>query len=57
MATEFNGWKKQMREWLKAIIEWQEANPDKDWLDELNKVQTESDDEGGDRPPTPPKNP
>ena len=53
MANEFQTWKEAMKAWLKALIKWQEAHPDKDWLTELNK--TESD--GGDRPPDPPKNP
>jgi len=53
MANSFDIWKEAMKAWLKEIIKWQQAHPDKDWLTEL---QSESDDDGGDRPPTPPKN-
>jgi hypothetical protein len=55
MANDFNKWKQDMEDWLKALIEWQELHPGTDWLQALSQ-QTESDD-GGDRPPTPPKNP
>jgi len=57
MANDFSKWKEAMKAWLKELIKWQEAHPDKDWMWEINNVSTESDDDGGDRPPTPPKNP
>lgn len=55
MANDFNTWKQEMTEWLKSIIEWQEDNPDKNWLDELGEAQTE--DEGSNPPPPPPPPP
>jgi hypothetical protein len=59
MAKDFKTWEEAQKAWNKAIIKWQKAHPDKFWFDELCKAQTqtESDDDGGDRPPTPPKNP
>lgn len=46
-------WKEAMKVWLKELIKWQEANPDKNWLDGLcNEVSTQ--DEGSNPPPPPP---
>ncbi len=56
MANEFSTWKEAMKAWLKELIKWQEANPDKDWLWEINNVSTESD-EGSNPPPPPPPPP
>jgi len=55
MANEFNTWKEAMKVWLKQIIKWQEANPDKDWLQELGTADTL--DEGSNPPPPPPPPP
>jgi hypothetical protein len=57
MANDLKKWKQEMKDWLKKIIEWQEANPDKYWFDELNKVQTEDIDGGGSNPKPPPPPP
>lgn len=52
MANEFQTWKEAMKVWLKALIKWQEANPTKNWKDEICKeVQTQ---DGSNPPPPPP---
>jgi hypothetical protein len=55
MANEFNNWKEAMKIWLKQLIKWQEAHPDKNWLQELGTADT--DDEGSNPPPPPPPPP
>jgi len=55
MANDFNKWKQDMEDWLKAIIEWQEANPAKDWLQEMGTA--DANDEGSNPPPPPPPPP
>lgn len=55
MANDFQTWKEAMKAWLKQLIKWQEANPTKNWKDELCKVSTQ--DEGSNPPPPPPPPP
>jgi len=52
-----NIWKdygKAMRKWLEEILDWQEANPDKDWLQEMGTADLEG---PGSNPPPPPPPP
>ena len=49
-------YKAAMKSWLKELIKWQLANPDKDWLTELCN-QTQGAGSGGDHPPLPPPKP
>lgn len=51
-----NDWKKweiAMKEWLKKIIAWQKANPDKNWLTSMGDAESAE----GSNPPTPPPPP
>ncbi len=57
MATpkEIKDYRKAMQAWGKACADWQLAHPELNLMEELCKVQTE--DSGGEHPPTPPPNP
>lgn len=58
MTKAQRDYKKAMVAWAKAVIEWQLANPEKDWLQEMGTADVESDgDSGGDHPPLPPIKP
>lgn len=46
-------YRQAMIAWVKEIVRWQLANPDKDWLQEMGTADVE----GGDRPPVPPVKP
>lgn len=53
---DWKDWGKEMEYWCDQIIEWQEANPDKDWLQEMGTADTSAEG-GGDHPPLPPIKP
>lgn len=56
MTKAQRDYKKAMVAWAKAVIEWQLANPDKDWLQEMGTADL-GEEGGGDRPPLPPIKP
>ena len=55
-AIKWVKWEKEMKKWLKELMDWQEENPTKNWIEELGSVTT-SVDEGGSNPKTPPPPP
>lgn len=48
---------KEMKEWLKLLLQWEIENPDRDWATALFGVESQDDGGGSNPPPIPPKPP
>lgn len=57
MTKAEKDYKKAMLAWAKEIIEWQIANPEKDWLQEMGTADLDDNEGGGSNPKPPPPPP
>ncbi len=57
MTKAQRDYKKAMVAWAKAVIEWQLANPEKDWLQEMRTADLDDNEGGGSNPKPPPPPP